>query len=333
MTTLRGSRMRTRLVSIVAALALVAAACGGDDDDTSADTTVDDSSTTTTDGSDTTDGGDTTTSGGSDTTDSSGTTETSTGSSSTDGSATTLPGEDIDLFTEAGDVLGVIGVAYDDELNIRAAPGADQDVVATAEPTADDLVATGRARKLPNSIWYEFTVGGTTGWANSSYVAYIGGTDDATAEYLARSDRPTAETMADLGEFVAAGFASTDPESEIVQVVAPTVGDLGEVTYDVVGIGDDAQIGYRLHIFGAQEDSGEGFSLRTIERTALCGRGLSGPPEGHERAAPLRPARRRPAVSARPLRPDLAEVALRRSRHPPDRSRSPVGGALTTSGR
>ncbi|MGB5758419.1 MAG: SH3 domain-containing protein [Acidimicrobiales bacterium] len=267
MTTLRGPRMLTRLLAIIAAVALVAGACGGDDDDgTSADTTVDDSSTTTTTGG----------TGGTDNDTTTGSTPTSGGSSSTGGSATTLPGEDIDLFVKAGDVLGVVGVAYDDELNIRVAPGTDQEIVATAEPTADDLVATGRARSLPNSIWYELTVDGTTGWVNSRLVAFIGGTDDATAEYLARNDRPSAETMMDLGEFVAAGFASTDPKSEIVQVVAPTVGDLGEVTYDVIGIGDDAQIGYRLHIFGVEEDSGESFALRTIERTALCGRGLSG---------------------------------------------------------
>ena len=268
MTMLRGPRMLTRLLAIVAAVALLAGACGGDDDDgTSADTTVDDSSTTTTDGTDGTDN---------DTVTTTGSTQTSGGSSSTDGSATTLPGEEIDLFVKDGDVLGVVGVAYDDELNIRVAPGADQEIVATAQPTDDDLVATGRARSLPSSIWYELTVDGTTGWVNSRFVAFIGGTDDATAEYLSRNDRPTAETMMDLGEFVAAGFASTDPESEIVQVVAPTVGDLGEVTYDVIGIGDDAQIGYRLHIFGQEEDSGESFALRTIERTALCGRGLSG---------------------------------------------------------
>jgi hypothetical protein len=54
--------------------------------------------------------------------------------------------------------------------------------------------------------------------------------------------------------------------------VAPTVGDLGEVTYDVIGLGDDAVYGYRLHVFG--EPVTDGFSLRTVERTYLCSRGV-----------------------------------------------------------
>jgi hypothetical protein len=53
--------------------------------------------------------------------------------------------------------------------------------------------------------------------------------------------------------------------------VAPSVGDLGEVTYDVIGLGDDAVRGLRLHVFGQPID--EGFSLKTVEMTALCGRG------------------------------------------------------------
>lgn len=189
---------------------------------------------------------------------------------------TTLPGEPIDAFAGAGDVLAVVGVADDDSLNVRAMPGTDQDVVATAGPTADDLVATGRARSLPNSIWYEVTVDGTTGWVSTRFVAFVGGTDDATAEYLADHSAPGAETMTDLGLIVAEDFASEDPPSSIVQSVAPTVGDLGEVTYDVIGLGDDAVAGFRLHIFATEDENGETFTLRTIERTTLCTRGLSG---------------------------------------------------------
>lgn len=79
-----------------------------------------------------------------------------------------------------------------------------------------------------------------------------------------------------LGEMVAENLASDDPPSRITRTVAATVGDLGEVTYDVVGIGDDATAGFRLHVFAVESDGGEGFSLRTIERTVFCSRGLSG---------------------------------------------------------
>ena len=173
-------------------------------------------------------------------------------------------------------MFAVVGVAHDDVLNIRAAPGTDQAIVAEAGPTADDLVATGAARQLSASIWYEVTVDGVTGWASVAFVSYVGGTDDATSEFLAGRPPLEAETMVDLGEEVAAGFASEEPASRIVQSVAPTVGDLGEVTYDVIGIGDDSVAGYRLHLFAAPIEGGEGFVLTSIERTWLCLRGTDG---------------------------------------------------------
>ncbi len=267
-----GIAMRGLLVS--AAMLLVVAGCS--DDEPSADLPAigsdadgdgDASSTTETSTADAT----TTTTAADDST--SQTTETTEASTTTE---STLRGEPFDAFPDDGDVMAVVGVASDDELNIRAGPGTSEAIVATAAPTADDLVATGEGRLLESSIWYEVEVDGQTGWANIAFLAFLGGTDDATAEFLAGGDLPEAETMAELGDVVTAAFASEDPPSSIVQVVAPTVGDLAEVTYDVVGIGDDAVLGYRLHIFAVPEESGESFTLTSIERTTLCGRGLSG---------------------------------------------------------
>lgn len=187
-----------------------------------------------------------------------------------------LPGEAFEGPAKAGAVLGVMGVASNDVLNIRALPGADQAIIARAAPTDDDLVATGRARLLTRSIWYEVKVDGVTGWAHSRFLTFIGGTDDVTSAYIANHGRPAAPTMTDLGQQIAADFASDDPPSRIVQVVAPTVGDLGEVTYDVVGLGDDSVAGVRLHIFAEPHDSGHGFELRSIEATDLCARGSAG---------------------------------------------------------
>ena len=79
-----------------------------------------------------------------------------------------------------------------------------------------------------------------------------------------------------IGMIVAETLASDEPPSRIVMSVGPTVGDLGEVTYDVVGIGDDAVRGFRLHVFGTPDEGGEGFVLKSVEQTVLCGRGLSG---------------------------------------------------------
>ncbi len=188
----------------------------------------------------------------------------------------TLPGEPFDGFPNSGDHLGVMGVAHDDVLNIRAAPGTDQKVVAKAAPTLDNAVATGRARMLQRSIWYEVSVDGVIGWANSKFLTFVGSTDDVTSAFLNGAPRPETETMVEMGELVAAGFASDDPPSRIVQSVAASVGDLGDVTYDVIGFGDDSVAGVRLHIFAAPSESGEGFVLTAIEATEFCGRGSDG---------------------------------------------------------
>lgn len=189
--------------------------------------------------------------------------------------STTLAGEPIDVGPTQGDVLGVVGVTFDDVLNVRAAPGTDQTVIATLAPTADDVVATGKAWKLPASIWFEVTANGTTGWAGSSFLAYLGPVDDVTASVISNlGETPTASSMLDLGMLVADEFAITDPASKVTVTVAPTAGDLGEVTIDVIGLADDSVAGVRLHVFGTPD--GSGFTLKSIEQTLLCGRGVTG---------------------------------------------------------
>jgi len=192
---------------------------------------------------------------------------------------TTLPGEPIDLFPEAGDILAVVGVSFDSELNVRAAPGTDQEVLTRLHPLTDDVVSTGEERQLPDSIWYEVTVDEVTGWASSAYLAWIGDTSDITAAIIELlGETPRAETMLDLGLIVAESQASDEPASRIRVTRSPTVRDLGEVTYDVVGLGDDALFGVRLTVFGTPDDTGDSFTLKTVESTALCARGLS--PDG-----------------------------------------------------
>jgi hypothetical protein len=76
---------------------------------------------------------------------------------------------------------------------------------------------------------------------------------------------------------VVAGTLVVDgPPSGITMSVAPTVGDLGEVTFDVIGIQDDAVRGFRVHVFATPDEGGEGFVLKSVEQTLLCGRGVSG---------------------------------------------------------
>jgi hypothetical protein len=203
-------------------------------------------------------------------------TTTSTTAATTTTSEDDLPGEPIDFGPRAGDEVAVVGVAHDDVLNVRAAPGTDSDVIAELAPTATGLIGTGRARSLPESIWFEVEVEGVTGWVSSAFIGYLGLTDDATAEVIETlGETPGAETMLDLGLIVAEAMGSDEPPSRIVMSVAPSVGDLGEVTYDVVGFGDDALGGVRLHVFGDPAEGGESFVLSNVERTFICSRGVT----------------------------------------------------------
>lgn len=237
-----------RSILSFAALALALVACGGGDDGATSTTSAPETTTTTSP-------------------------ETTTTTSET--TTTTDPaGEPVDFGPREGDTVAVIGVDHDDVLNLRASPGADAEIVAAIPNTFAGLTALGNTRDLGDSFWIEVDYEGTTGWVHLAFIGYIGLTDDMTAAVLEElGDSPVAETMADIGLAVAETFASAEPASEIVMVVAPTVGDLGEVAYDVIGIGDDAVRGFRLHVFGQPAD--ETFEIKSVEVTTLCGRGVT----------------------------------------------------------
>ncbi|MDH3293960.1 MAG: SH3 domain-containing protein [Acidimicrobiia bacterium] len=280
MTTQRSTNTHLRRIlvpGLVLALVLFALSACSDDDpagevvtdtaEPSPDTTADDGD----DGTDTS--GDSGSPGDDSNSDAGG----SDGSNGSDDNTGDLPGESWDGFAAAGDLFGVVGVAHDDVLNVRAIPDASADIITALAPTATGIVATGEGRLLPSSIWYQVDTDAGLGWVNARYVAFIAGTDDATAEYLATGSPGGAETMVELADMIADAFILDDSDgTEVVQTVAPTVGDLGEITYDIIGLGDDAVAGFRLHILATPSDSLEGFDLTSIERTYLCSRGTDG---------------------------------------------------------
>lgn len=265
--------MRYRLATTAApalALTIALSACGAGDDSPSP------TSTTT----------ETTTSGSSATTappDGDGTTTTTTGEPDRPGSGSSnpapdegdLPGERVDLYPYEGAELTVVGVAVDDTLNVRAGPGTEYDAVFELAPRADGFQATGRNRTVPDGpLWVEVLIDGRTGWVSAAFVAQPGQTTDVTADL---GGRPSGETMVEIGKAVAALRAPGEgQEPEVTVVAGPTVGDLGEITVDAIGYGDDALAGERLHVLAAPDASGEGFTVRTVEATALCARGVSG---------------------------------------------------------
>jgi len=170
----------------------------------------------------------------------------------------------------------VIGVAHDDVLNLRGGPGVDAQIVDRIPPTYDELVASGNTRELPRAFWIQVDYDGTEGWVNLSYVGYQGAVTDETAHVVDElGGYPANSTMTGLAEEVADLFATDDEGgSEVVQVTPVSEGDLFEVTYDVIGLADDAIRGVRLHIFA--EEGSHGFTLSNLEVLLICGRGVDG---------------------------------------------------------
>ena len=249
-------------LAVLAVSMLVLGACGEDAATSTTTTTVIETTTSSL--------ATTTTSMATTTSTTSATTTTAPGTTTT--GASELPGEPIDFGPAAGDTLAVVGVAHDDVLNLRAAPGADQEILDGIPPTYDALTAVGQTRELPGSFWIAVDYEGTEGWVNLTFIGYLGDTTDIThavTEQLGGTSG--AETMLELGLIVAEGVAG-DSSADIVMSVAPTVGDLGEVTFDVTGFEDDSVRGSRLHVFGQPID--EAFLLASVEETVICARGV-----------------------------------------------------------
>lgn len=188
--------------------------------------------------------------------------------------STSIPGQPVDFGPQEGDVLMVIGVAHDDVLNLRDLPGPSFDIVGRIAPNESGLNALGNTRDIGSAFWTAVGYRGITGWVHMSYVGFEGATDDETARVFdVLGVRPTGATMADLGRLVAGVFVSEEPASDLVMVTPVKVKDLGEVTYDVIGLGDDAIRGLRVHVLARPTDAG--FVLDAVEVTIICGRGVA----------------------------------------------------------
>ncbi len=181
------------------------------------------------------------------------------------------PGEESPIPAAEG-VISVVGVEFDDSLNVRSGPGPDFEILTSLGPT-ESADATGRAW-FNDGVWYEVTTGDVTGWAASSFFAYLGPVDDATTD-IQGGQALTAGTIQELGQMVAETQVSTDVESTITQISEPTTGDMREIIYDVVELGEPSVYGFRLHVFAEERGTGDVLEIKSIERTALCGRGVS----------------------------------------------------------
>jgi hypothetical protein len=179
---------------------------------------------------------------------------------------------------QAGDLVAVVGVEYDDVLNFREGPGISYKIIGSAEPTAADIPVTGKARLLPTSIWYEITTSGANGWVSGAFIGLLGATDDATLEVYAMLGAPLGDDdLAALGAAIASSFLS-DEEGGWIALVETSEGGsptaVSSITYDVVGLADDAIKGYRLVIHATQDIDEGPYTLHSVERTSVCWRAV-----------------------------------------------------------
>ncbi len=210
-----------------------------------------------------------------------------------------LPGDPYEYGPAEGVSLAVVGVDHDDVLNVQDVPFGEiiatldisnpyesqlkvreapsGEVIASFDSPTGGIVATGRTRKLPDTVWNEVRVAGLTGWSSAAYLAPPGATHDATARIIdILGETPVADTLIELGLLVGEAVASEEPPSRVVVTTDPIVFEaLGEVTVDVLNVGDDSVLGFRLHLFAnpagdwMSENPGP-FTLRNVESTVLC---------------------------------------------------------------
>ena len=144
----------------------------------------------------------------------------------------------------------------------RSSPGSNS--------TDTGVVPTGTIQVVTGVSWHEVHAAGVVGWVSGEYVTPLGATVDATTEIVGRlGETPSAANLAALGRTVAGAVASEEPESRVRISGEPTVGELSEVTMDVVGQPDDSIRGFRLHVFATRNSDGT-FTLRNVEGTVMC---------------------------------------------------------------
>lgn len=223
-----------------------------------------------------------------------------------DDEAADLPGEPFEYAPSAGAALFVVGVPHGDVLNVRHLPAGD--IVGTLDPVslaggrapyvvvrdADGetlaeadmdtaVTATGLARQLPTTVWYQHEAAGVTGWSSAAYLAQFGTTDDVTGRVLAAlGETVTDETMDGLARRVVDVITAEDPPSRVVVTAGAGVDEgVGAIGVDLIGLPDDSLIGYRLVVSAAAagdwmaEDDPGPYTLTHVGLTAMCRRGVS----------------------------------------------------------
>lgn len=167
---------------------------------------------------------------------------------------TTAAGVFYDIGPAAGEILDVVGVRYDDVLNIRDQASTSGAIVATAAPFAANpqLVSGGEGLLFnPNGgAWWKVTVNGTQAWASSSFLAQVSpNNEDLLPTLTANMPSTTSPNANTLIIDIATALADGPTPSVVFSTEPQGIDAIGsEATIDVLGIGDDSLMGWRINI-------------------------------------------------------------------------------------
>ncbi len=80
----------------------------------------------------------------------------------------------------------ITGVAQNDQLNVRAEPRADAQIVGSLRPETGEIVVTGTQQVIGSTIWWELVYPGAEqkiGWVNSRFLTSDGSFDTEETNY------------------------------------------------------------------------------------------------------------------------------------------------------
>ena len=185
-----------------------------------------------------------------------------------------LPGTPARLHTRDAS-LAVVD-AGDRGIPVLAAPGDQAGPALTVWAGSNRIVATGRARELPDGIWVEVRTAPQQmlGWAHSDNLVRASVMEDVTDAFVQRfaGEVPAAAGMEQLGALLAETEAAFYEGATVTRARPALFDTIGDISFDVDIPGDDAIRGIRLRVIGTPEAGQQRFRLLAVERSLLCRR-------------------------------------------------------------
>ena len=172
----------------------------------------------------------------------------------------------------------------DGGLNLRESAGSTTPILTRVE-RGNQLIPTGECDVVGSTDWWQVTNsdGSLLGWVSSNFLSDTVILSPGIGR--AEPDLDNVGLMAETIDGLAAQLAIIYGFSK--DVVITQVGDLegidassGIATYDLTGLQDDSTSGYRVEILffierGDNADAVTGFSVTAVDRRSLCSRGVT----------------------------------------------------------